>query len=442
MINDFTLLGINSNIVELLGKNGIKEPTPIQEQVIPEVFKGKDIIAQSQTGTGKTLAFVLPMIQRINVESSDIQGLIVTPTRELAIQITSELKKFGNPLGINTLAAYGGQDVERQIRKISGKAHIVVGTPGRLIDHLRRRTVNFKNVTILVLDEADVMLQMGFMMELEQVISDTPSKRQTLLFSATMPKGIRSISNQYMKNISEIRVKGRTVTLDEIEQFVVETNETAKEQVLMDLLNKYNPFLAIIFCKTKRRAELLNTQLVMKGYKSDELHGDISQSKREKVMKSFRDAKLQFLVATDIAARGLDVEGVSHIFSYDVPEDAESYIHRIGRTGRAGDTGIAITLCTPGDKYYLDIIEKGINKKIKKVSMQDGELVEKRAVSDKFTPLRGDVTRRPRASVSKASSPGKRTGTGEFSAKPKRKGPSNDATKSRYKKFGKRTSGK
>lgn len=442
MINDFALLGINSKLVDLLAKNGIKEPTPIQEQVIPETFKGKDIIAQSQTGTGKTLAFALPILQRINIENSYIQALIVTPTRELAIQITSELKKFGNPLGINTLAAYGGQDVERQIRKISGKAHIVVGTPGRLVDHIKRRTVSFKNVTTLVLDEADVMLQMGFMMELEQVVSDTPSKRQTLLFSATMPKGIRSITNNYMKNISEIRVKGRTITLDEIDQLVVETNDASKEQVLFDLLDKYNPFLAIIFCKTKSRAEQLNTQLVMKGYKSDELHGDISQGKREKVMKRFRDAKLQFLVATDIAARGLDVEGVSHIFSFDVPEDAESYIHRIGRTGRAGDTGIAVTLCTSSDKYYLDIIEKGINKKIKRVSMKDGELVEKPQISDKFTPLKGDVIRHSRSSALKGTMSRGKTRSSDTSSRSKKRVPASDAPKNRYGKSTKRTGGK
>ena len=441
MINDFSLLGINSRIIELLAKNGIKEPTPVQQQVIPEFFKGRDIIAQSQTGTGKTLAFALPILQKINIENSNIQALIVTPTRELAIQITAELRKFGTPLGINTLAAYGGQDVERQIRKISGRAHIVVGTPGRLVDHIKRRTVSFKNISTLVLDEADVMLQMGFMMELEQVIADTPSRRQTLLFSATMPKGIRSISNQYMKNISEIRVKSRTITLDEIEQLVVETNDESKLQVLTELLDKYNPFLAIIFCKTKKNAEELNTQLIMKGYKSDELHGDISQSKREKVMKSFRDAKLQFLVATDIAARGLDVEGITHIFSYDVPEDTESYIHRIGRTGRAGDTGMAITLCTPSEKYYLDIIEKGINKKIRKVTLKDGELVEKRLISEKFTPLKGDVTRRTRGRISKGAAP---KGKSESSrpGRSKKGSPISGQGKSIRKKTGKKPGGK
>ncbi len=368
-MNRFFDLGIKKNLIELLKIQGITEPTPIQEKVIPLLLEGKDVIGQAQTGTGKTLAFLLPMLQRLDPDQREIQGLIVTPTRELALQITSEVKKIIDRLEyLNVLAVYGGQDVEKQVKKLKGPMHMVICTPGRLIDHISRGTIDISKTSMLVLDEADQMLHMGFLPEVERIISSTPKKRQSMLFSATMPKQVQKLAKGYMTNPITVEVKGSNITLEEIEQRVIEVTDRTKQATLFKLLDEYRPFLAMIFCRTKRRASTLNSALIQNGYNSDELHGDLSQGKREQVMAKFRDAKIQFLVATDVAARGLDIEGVTHVFNYDIPHDVESYIHRIGRTGRAGDRGIAITLVAPKDRQDLDIIERGINSRIAKHS--------------------------------------------------------------------------
>lgn len=270
-------------------------------------------------------------------------------------------------IGANVIAVYGGQDVEKQIHKLKGGMHIVVATPGRLLDHLRRGTIHLKAVNKLVLDEADQMLTMGFLEEVEYIIKKTPPSRQLMFFSATIPKGIRALTNRYMKAPVEIRIKTNKVTLEEIKQLVVETTDRHKQSALVEMIKKENPFLAIVFCRTKRRAKSLTNDLIDLGFMVDELHGDMTQAKREKVMKTFRDAKLQILVATDVAARGLDVEGITHIFNYDIPNDVESYIHRIGRTGRAGGEGMAITFVAPKDKEFLNMIERGTNQKIEKI---------------------------------------------------------------------------
>lgn len=367
MPTDFLALGIRREINNALKESGLIKATPIQEQAIPVLLSNKDVIAQAQTGTGKTLAFVLPILEKIDVKKPYVQALIITPTRELALQITKEVQKLASIVNANVLAAYGGQDVDRQIKKLQGATHIVIGTPGRLLDHLRRETIQLSGVTMLVLDEADQMLHMGFLAEVEEIIMQTSFKRQTMLFSATMPQQIRTLAERYMSSPEDIRVtQSKRVTLDEIKQIVVETTDRAKQDTLCRLLGEHNPYLAIIFCRTKRRASTLNAALQELGYDSDELHGDLSQAKREQVMKRFREAKLQVLVATDIAARGLDVEGVSHVYNYDIPHDAESYIHRIGRTGRAGQTGVAITFASPRDRLELQAIERGINVTIEK----------------------------------------------------------------------------
>ncbi|NEW06945.1 DEAD/DEAH box helicase [Paenibacillus sp. SYP-B3998] len=360
MSNGFASLGIRERLVQVLQADGVVEPTPIQKEAIPVLLTGTDVIAQAQTGTGKTLAFVLPMLETIDVESSDVQALILTPTRELAIQISSELQKLAPVTGAKVLAAYGGQDVERQLRKLQGNIHIVVGTPGRLLDHLRRGSINFYKLKILVLDEADQMLHMGFLHEVKDIIAQTSPYRQTLLFSATMPEQVRSLSKAYMKEAKEIQIKSKQVTLTEIEQVLVQTTDRTKQDQLIEAIKQYRPYLAMIFCRTKARAIALNEALQEIGLMSDELHGDLSQAKREQVMKRFRDGRIELLVATDIAARGLDVEGVTHIFNYDVPQDAESYIHRIGRTGRAGQKGVAVTFATQRDIPTIELIEKGI----------------------------------------------------------------------------------
>ncbi|WP_053376875.1 DEAD/DEAH box helicase [Paenibacillus sp. FJAT-27812] len=375
MSNAFNALGIIPKLSELLHQDGITEPTPVQKQAIPLLLNGQDVIAQAQTGTGKTIAFALPILQRINIEKEQVQALILTPTRELAIQITSELKKLVPAVGVSVLAAYGGQDVDAQIRKLQRSPHIVVATPGRLIDHMKRETVSLGKLQMLVLDEADQMLHMGFLPDVESIISQTPKARQTMLFSATMPDAIRKLAADYMKTPADIRVRSTNVTLDSITQIVYETTDRSKQQTLVHLLEQHQPYLAVIFCRTKVRAKKLNKELQEIGIESDELHGDLTQAKREQVMKRFRDARLQVLVATDVAARGLDVEGVTHVYNYDVPQDGELYIHRIGRTGRAGQEGAAITLATPYDKNHLLLIEQSINARLPRRAI-DSEGVE------------------------------------------------------------------
>ena len=357
---NFKELGISEEMELVLGKEGIKEPTPVQVKSIPDLLKGKDMIAQAQTGTGKTLAFMLPLIEKIDVSKPFIQGLIITPTRELAIQITNEAKKLSPAKDITILAAYGGQDVEQQVRKLNKGIHLVIATPGRLLDHMRRGTINLGKLQTLVLDEADEMLRMGFLNDIESIVLGTPKTRQTMLFSATIPNDVRLMGNKFMKNPVQIEVQGDNITLDEIKQVVLETTDRGKLDTLCQLIDEFRPYLAIVFCRTKRRVSSLHADLRARGYNADELHGDLSQGKRERVMKSFRNAEIQILIATDIAARGLDVEGVTHVINYDIPDDAESYIHRIGRTGRIGNLGMAVTIITERDKGALALIERKI----------------------------------------------------------------------------------
>ncbi len=366
MTTKFKQLGINSELEKVLQKNGISTPTPIQTQAIPALLAGRDVIAQAQTGTGKTLAFLLPILEKIDPNKKAIQALIVTPTRELAIQITSEAKKLSGIKDLNLLSVYGGQDVEQQIRKLKNGVHLVVGTPGRIIDHLKRGTISFGKLDMLVLDEADQMLHLGFLGDIEAIVKQSPKRRQTALFSATIRQDIKQLAGQYMRDPKSIAVETKNITLDTVEQIIIETTDRGKQEALLEALDKYNPFLAIIFCRTKVRVKKLSDALQMGKYNSGELHGDLSQAKRERVMKDFKSAKIQYLVSTDIAARGIDVEGITHIFNYDIPEDAESYIHRIGRTARAGKSGVAVTFVTPNNIEELSSIEKKIKMSIKK----------------------------------------------------------------------------
>ncbi|WP_027086805.1 DEAD/DEAH box helicase [Cohnella panacarvi] len=381
---DFAQLGVSERLVDRLKAMGIAKPTPVQAETIPIVYQGKDVISQAQTGTGKTLAFVLPMLDKVRTDVGEVQGLILTPTRELAIQITAEVKKLLDPRGeIKVLAVYGGQDVEAQLHKLKGHNHVVVATPGRLLDHLRRETITLEGLRMLVLDEADQMLHMGFLTEVEEVLRQTPYKKQVMLFSATMPPKIRELAGRILRNPEQVTVKAERITVKDIRQWAVETTDRGKQAALVQLLEVTQPYLSIIFCRTKRRASTLNQALQEMGYDSDELHGDLSQAKREQVMKRFRDARLQLLVATDVAARGLDVEGVTHVFNYDVPQDVESYIHRIGRTGRAGEKGLAITLYVGKDKPELADIENGIEMVLERrteegASLSGGALGTKR----------------------------------------------------------------
>ncbi|WP_436669396.1 DEAD/DEAH box helicase [Paenibacillus kandeliae] len=368
-MTNFNSFNISSAAVELLAANGIAQPTEVQQASIPLLLQGEDAIVQAKTGTGKTLAFLLPIFEKLNLSVTGApQALIVAPTRELALQIATEARKLADAYeGVRILAAYGGQDVERQLRKLEGGCHLVVGTPGRLLDHMGRGTLDMTKIRTLVLDEADQMLHMGFLKEVEQIILATSPSRQTMLFSATIPEGVRRLSAQYMRKPHDIRVgTEETVPLNLIRQLVVECTPRGKLAALQEYIDREQPYLAVIFCRTKRRAAKLNEELQEMGYSSDELHGDLSQNKREQVMKAFREAKLQLLVATDVAARGIDVEGVTHVFNYDIPQDVEYYIHRIGRTGRAGGKGRAITFVTPHDRRELEQIERETSQKLQR----------------------------------------------------------------------------
>lgn len=370
----FKDLGVSETLTDLLKGQGIAQPTPVQAESIPPLVQGLDVIARAKTGTGKTLAFLLPIMDKIRVEQAYPQALILAPTRELALQITEEARKLGRHTGVKILAVYGGQDVEKQLRKLEGGRHLIIGTPGRLLDHLRRETLDLGGVKMLVLDEADQMLHMGFLEEVESIITAVPYRRQTMLFSATMPDAIKRLAANYMKEPLDIVIKGNSpIPLDNIRQQVVECSDRNKEQALISLIERDRPYLAMIFCRTKRRVSKLNETLQAAGYACDELHGDLSQAKREAVMKRFREAKLQLLVATDVAARGLDVEGVTHVFNYDMPLDPDSYIHRIGRTGRAGGKGLAITFASPRDRAALEDIERQTAQRLERRRYEKNE---------------------------------------------------------------------
>ncbi|WP_143414507.1 DEAD/DEAH box helicase [Halobacillus massiliensis] len=366
---NFKELGVSPFFIEKLKEQNIAAPTDIQVEAIPALLEGKDIVAQAQTGTGKTLAFLLPLLQEVESSEKYVQGLIITPTRELALQITTELEKLVSE-ETQVLSVYGGQDVNRQIKKLEGHPHIIIATPGRLLDHLNRETVDLSKVKYVILDEADQMLETGFLPEVENILSYTPSSRQTGAFSATISPKVNKLAKKYLKKPLRIQIKSEAVTLSEIKQLLYKTTDRAKQEMLIEIMKEHRPFLAVIFCRTKRRASKLYGALKSAGFNVDELHGDLSQNKREKVMKSFREAQIQYLVATDVAARGLDVEGVTHVFNYDIPQDSESYIHRIGRTGRAGGKGLAITFAAPKDMQALELIEKRIGEKLQRRSLK------------------------------------------------------------------------
>lgn len=357
---DFKEMGINDSLIKILQSEGIKTPTEIQEQCIESIKQGHDVIGEAQTGTGKTLAFLLPMFETMSPSINTIQGLIVTPTRELAIQITEEAMKLKKAKDLNILSAYGGKDISSQLKKLKGNIHLVIATPGRLLDHLRRKSINLDKLKTLVLDEADQMLLMGFKNEVEAIISNTPKKRQTLCFSATMNSQVKKLAYKNMKDPKLVSIQKEDVTLKNIEQVLIETTDRRKQEDLCTILYEENPFMAIIFCRTQRRVDNLEEALYQKGYNCKKLHGGLTQSKRERVMKAFKKTDIQYLIATDVAARGLDINGVTHVFNYDIPENAESYIHRIGRTGRAGEKGYTFLFVAPKDKHTLDSIEKGI----------------------------------------------------------------------------------
>lgn len=354
----FKELGISNLTLRALSDMGFEEPTPIQEQAIPQLLAGKDLIGQAQTGTGKTAAFGIPLLENIGKTAGAIFAIVLTPTRELAIQVAEELNKLGQFSNIRTLPIYGGQDIQRQIRALQRKPQIIVATPGRLMDHMERRTIKLADIKMVVLDEADEMLNMGFIEDIEKILSATPDTRQTLLFSATMPRQIQSLAQRFLKDPAMISIKAKEVTVPLIEQHYMELQDRQKFDVLCRLLDIQSPELAIVFGRTKRRVDELSEALKKRGYSAEGIHGDLTQSKRDAVLRQFREGIIDILVATDVAARGLDVSGVTHVYNFDIPQDPESYVHRIGRTGRAGQTGLAVTFVIPRELEHLRSIER------------------------------------------------------------------------------------
>ena len=356
---------IDERIIRAVTEIGYEEMTPIQQSAIPALLEGRDIIGQAQTGTGKTAAFGIPLVQMIDPEDERVQAIVLCPTRELAIQAADELRRYAKYLpGVKVLPVYGGQDIEKQIRSLRGKVSIVVGTPGRVMDHMRRKTVKFDSVSMVILDEADEMLDMGFREDMETILTETPEERQTVLFSATMPKPIMDIARKFQKDAKIIKVVRKELTVSNIDQFYYEVRPKNKTEILSRLIDIYNPKLSVVFCNTKRQVDELISELKGRGYFADGIHGDMKQQQRDRVMDDFRSGKTEILIATDVAARGIDVDGVDIVFNYDLPQDEEYYVHRIGRTGRAGKSGLALSFISGREVYKLKDIERYCKTKI------------------------------------------------------------------------------
>ena len=361
----FEDLGIDSRILRAVTEMGFEEATPIQARAIPEVMTGQDIIGQAQTGTGKTASFGIPMLQMMDPKDRHVQAIVLCPTRELAIQSAEEIRKLAKFMhGIKVLPIYGGQDIVKQIRSLKGGVQVLIGTPGRVMDHMRRHTIKLDNLKMVVLDEADEMLNMGFREDIETILSQTPEERQTLLFSATMPQPIMEIARTYQKDAKIVKVVKKELTVANIEQYYYEVRPKNKEEILSRLLDIYNPALSIVFCNTKKQVDELVEGLKGRGYFAEGLHGDMKQQQRDRVMNGFRNGRTEILVATDVAARGIDVDDVDAVFNYDLPQDDEYYVHRIGRTGRAGKTGKAFTFITGREFYKLKDIQRYCRTKI------------------------------------------------------------------------------
>lgn len=362
---NFDELNLKPELIKAVDAMGFESPTPIQAQTIPPLLKGRDILGQAQTGTGKTAAFGLPMLSRMD-PGGGLQGLVVCPTRELAVQVAMEITKLGRFLNVRALPVYGGQSIEYQIRALRKRPQVVVATPGRLMDHLRRRTVNLRHLTTVVLDEADEMLDMGFFDDIRFILARCPGERQTMLFAATMPPEIRDLGRSFMKDPKVVAIRGVELTAPLIEQRYYEVNPRQKVETLCRILDVENPSSAIVFCNTKRAADDLGQTLRLRGYAAEVLHGDLTQRERDAVMKRFRGGDIELLIASDVASRGLDITHVTHVINYDIAQDPDSYVNRIGRTGRAGREGVAITLVAPREVKHLRFIENMIGKKVKR----------------------------------------------------------------------------
>ncbi|MCM3638314.1 MULTISPECIES: DEAD/DEAH box helicase [Bacillales] len=402
----FSELNISESTQSALSRMGFEEATPIQEGTIRFGMEGRDVIGQAQTGTGKTAAFGIPIIEKIDVNNPAVQALVIAPTRELAIQVSEEIYKIGYGRRARVLSVYGGQEIGRQIRALRNNPQIIVGTPGRILDHINRKTLKLNNVNTLVLDEADEMLNMGFIEDINTILASVPDTRQTLLFSATMPPAIRKIAETFMKEPEIVKIKSKEMTVENIDQYFVKAQEREKFDVLSRLLNVHQPELAIVFGRTKRRVDEVAHALSIRGYLAEGIHGDLTQAKRMSVLRQFKDNKIDVLVATDVAARGLDISGVTHVYNFDIPQDPESYVHRIGRTGRAGKSGMAITFVTPREMGYLRTVEETTKKRMtplqpptedealigqQRLAMEQlAEIIEKNELTD-YQPLAAEL---------------------------------------------------
>jgi len=363
----FKDLGLSEEMLNAVNKKGFEEPTAIQVMTIPLMLKNNvNIIAQAQTGTGKTAAFGLPLIEMVDVTSKTVQALILVPTRELAIQVSEEINSLKGKKDIRIMPIYGGQSIDQQLRRLKKGVHIVVGTPGRVIDHLNRRTLKIKMIEHLILDEADEMLNMGFIDDMEEIMKHTNPDKRMLLFSATMPARIKSLARKYMGDYKLLKVKKERLTTSLTEQIFFEVKASDKFEVLCRIIDMKDNFYGLVFCRTKSDVDSVASHLIDRGYDAEAIHGDISQAQRERTLDKFRKMKINVLVATDVAARGIDVNNLTHVINYSLPQDPESYVHRIGRTGRAGNEGTAITFITPSEYKRLMSIQRFTKTDIKR----------------------------------------------------------------------------
>ena len=380
---------ICEQVIRSITEMGFTKLTPIQENAIPVLLEGFDVIGQAQTGTGKTAAFGIPLIQKIDVSEESVQGLVLCSTRELAIQVSDELRKFAKYMhGVKVLPIYGGADMGRQIKLLKSNVSIVVGTPGRVMDHMRRGTLKLENIKMLILDEADEMLNMGFREDIETILKDIPKDHQTALFSATMPKPILEITRKYLKEDSKhIKIAAKELTMTTIKQYYYEVNSHNKDDVAIRLLEYYNPKRSLIFCNTKSMVDRLGEVLKNKGFQAEGLHGDLSQFQRDRVMNGFRSGRTKILIATDVAARGIDVDDVEAVINYDIPQDIEFYVHRIGRTGRAGKEGRAFTLVVGKERYRIRDIEHVCKNTMKRREVPKAKDVMRKKYESLFDEL-------------------------------------------------------
>lgn len=367
IIQKFEDLPLTVEVMKGIKELGFTELFPIQAQAIIPLLKGKDVIGQAQTGTGKTAAFGIPMVERINQQKKKVQGLVLAPTRELAIQVAKRISRFSKYKKIKVLPIYGGESINKQIRELQRGVHIVVGTPGRIIDHLKRRTLNLSSTKVVVLDEADRMLDMGFIEDIKYILAQVPKNRQMSLFSATIDKSVMNVCNNYMLNPEKILVSKDEIALEQLNQFYMVVNSRNKIDYLLNMLKDNNLEKAIIFCNTRRGTDWLARKLRYHRYSAEPLHAGFTQAQRQRVTSAFRKGKFNFLVATDVAARGLDIQGITHIVNYDVPIEAQVYFHRIGRTARKGGEGTAITLVGYGEIPDLNKIKNLTNTTIEEL---------------------------------------------------------------------------